>query len=137
MNYLKHIFYYTFYKNYRILISNTWVFTCFEYPGILFKTIYDSLDGEYSFIVLEDWCDCIDRGYALSRQTKGLTDNTLSSSYKRSFSEIITNQDNHIVRRDVSKDVSQFFIIYHKDKLILSEDKLSYQRDKKLKELGI
>jgi len=70
------------------------------------------LDGEYSFIVLQD------------------TDNTLSS-----FSEIITNQDNHI--REVSKDVSQFFIMYHKDKLILSEDKLSYQRDKKLKELGI
>jgi len=116
MNYLKHIFYYTFYKNYRILISNTWVFTCFEYSGILFKTIYDSLDGEYSFIVLED-------------------SDSSSSSYKGSFSEIITNQDNHIVRRDVSKDVSQFFIMYHKDKLIL--DKLSYQRDKKLKELGI
>jgi hypothetical protein len=74
------------------------------------------LDGEYSFIVLED---------------------SSSSSYKGSFSEIITNQDNHIVRRDVSKDVSQFFIMYHQDKLILSEDKLSYQRDKKLKELGI
>jgi hypothetical protein len=96
------------------------------------------LDGEYSFIVLED-SDSSPKNVVLSTVNLfgfcfGIT---ASSSYKGSFSEIITNQDNHIVRRDVSKDVSQFFIMYHQDKFILSEDKLSYQRDKKLKELGI
>jgi hypothetical protein len=124
MNYLKHIFYYTFYKNYRILISNTWVWKEVEYPGILDNTIYDSLDGKYSFT------------FTIWKGTKGLSrgnlmyiDDSLFISQQRRISNNLS--------WEVSKDVSQFFIMYHKDKLILPEDKLSYQRDKKLKELGI
>ena len=115
MNYLKHIFYYIFYKKYRILISNIWVWKEVKYPGILDNTIYNSLNGKYSF-----------------NSYKGSNIINLFFISTNSFLYI-----DDVDLGDVSKDVSEFFIMNHKDKLILPEDKLSYKRDKKLKELGI
>jgi hypothetical protein len=116
MNYLRHIFYYIIYKKYRILVSNTWIFREVAYPGILDRTIFDSLDGKLSFGLY-----------------KGVNYiNIYTSQSMREDSCMEFRIDDGIRGR-----VSMFFMENHRDKLIEPEDKLSYQRDSKLKDLGI
>lgn len=116
MSYWHHIFYYIIYKKYRILVSNTWVCRGVEYPGILDRTVFDSLDGKFHF------------GFY-----KGVNFISIYTSYPMNDDSCIEFRIDDGIRGQVS----QFFMKNHRDKLIEPEDKLSYQRDSKLKELGL
>lgn len=112
--YLHHIFYYILYKKYRILVSNTWIFREIEYPDILNRTIFESLNGKFYV-----------------SKYKGLNYITIYTSPLMSDDSCIKFKIND----GINGHVSAFFMENHKDKLIKSE--LAYNRDKKLKELGI
>lgn len=115
--YFYHIFYYIFYKKYRILMSNVWVEAERVYPSVFGGLVsddwlyYNSLNGKY-FI---RWYHKINY---FNIYLKGV--------------EIKFFPDDGI-----SGQVCAFFVKNHKDKFVKLEDKAKVQRDFKLKELGI
>lgn len=117
MSLWNHILYYILYKKYRILVSNVWVWKGVEHPLVLDRTIFESLDGNFYF---------------------GFYKNL---NYITIYNSPTMNDDSLLKFRiddGINGHVSAFFIANHKDKLILStEDKIAYQRDSKLKNLGI
>ena len=114
--YLYHIFYYIFYRKYRILISNVWVESEREKDGRLPIISsdwihYRSLNGRYNI----EWFQ------------------------KISYFSIRSNGDKieFFIDDGINGEVCSFFIKNHKDKFVKLEDKVMVQRNYKLEELGI